>query len=310
MAARLYCPVPMHSGMEIVLPAHAARHAQVLRLQPGDAVELFHGGLMALQTQSAATQRLAASVNVDAEALPINHAVAHEADAVDRAESASHTTGWFAATISHMGRSEVRAHLADWHAPLPASGVQAHIVCGVPANERMDWLVEKATELGAASIQPVLTARSVVRLSGERAQKRVAHWQAIAVAACEQSGRTVVPPVLPLVDLRQFWTQDTRAANAQRWLLSLHAKSATFRAALAAIHDHNHGNTLAGNGNGNGNGNRPMIWLLSGPEGGLTTEEENAAIAQGWQPVSLGAYTLRAETAPLAVLAALGLAAG
>lgn len=297
MAVRLYCPVPMHSGMEIVLPAHAARHAQVLRLQPGDAVELFHGDLMALQTQSAATQRLAASVNVDAKALPINHAA-------DWAESTSHTTGWFAATISHMGRSEVRAHLGDWHAPLPASGVQAHIVCGVPANERMDWLVEKATELGAASIQPVLTARSVVRLSGERAQKRVAHWQAIAVAACEQSGRTAVPLVLPLVDLRQFWAQDTQAANAQRWLLSLHAKSAAFRAALAVIHDHGHGNTLAGNGN------RSMIWLLSGPEGGLTVEEENAAIAQGWQPVSLGAYTLRAETAPLAVLAALGLAAG
>ena len=116
----------------------------------------------------------------------------------------------------------------------------------------------------------------------------------------------MVPPVLPLVDLRQFWAQNMQAANAQRWLLSLHAKSATFRAALAAIHDHNHGNTLAGNGNGN----RPMIWLLSGPEGGLTTEEENAAITQGWQPVSLGAYTLRAETAPLAVLAALGLVAG
>lgn len=199
----------------------------------------------------------------------------------------------------------MRAHINAWCAPAKDAGVQVHIVCGMPANERMDWLIEKATELGVASIQPVLTARSVLRLSGERAHKRVAHWQAVAVAACEQSGRTVVPPVWPIMDLRAFlaqpavqtWQAQAQQAHgaqeggAHKWLLSLRPQSAAFAAVRAAI----------------GKASRVPVYLLSGPEGGLAEDEENAAMAQGWQPLSLGAHTLRAETAPVAVLAALGL---
>ncbi len=317
MTHRLYCPIFMQSGMEIALPAHAARHAQVLRLQPGDAVELFHGGVAALQAaaggagQSAsagAALAVAGPAVVVASAGAGNGASAAGAFAKGLAAEESPevcTTGYFRATISHMGRSEVRAHINAWCAPEKDAGVQVHIVCGMPANERMDWLIEKATELGVASIQPVLTARSVLRLSGERAHKRVAHWQAVAVAACEQSGRTVVPPVWPIMDLRAFLAQpavQTRQAQAQqahgaqeggahKWLLSLRPQSAAFAAVRAAI----------------GKASRAPVYLLSGPEGGLAEDEENAAMAQGWQPLSLGAHTLRAETAPVAVLAALGL---
>lgn len=325
MTHRLYCPIFMQSGMEIALPAHAARHAQVLRLQPGDAVELFHGGLAALQAAvggagqpASAGVALAAAGSAAGSAAVVASAGAGSgasaagafAKGLAAEESAEEspevcTTGYFRATISHMGRSEVRAHINAWCAPEKDAGVQVHIVCGMPANERMDWLIEKATELGVASIQPVLTARSVLRLSGERAHKRVAHWQAVAVAACEQSGRTVVPPVWPIMDLRAFLAQpgaQTRQAQAQqahgaqeggahKWLLSLRPQSAAFAAVRAAI----------------GKASRVPVYLLSGPEGGLAEDEENAAMAQGWQPLSLGAHTLRAETAPVAVLAALGL---
>ena len=157
---------------------------------------------------------------------------------------------------------------------------EIHLAAGMPANERMDWLVEKAVELGAASIQPLVTERSVLRPKGERAEKKRAHWQAIAVAACEQSGRNRVPLVHEAVELSQW----TPPADTARLLLSPGAE--LFSTARAA----------AG----------PVV-LLSGPEGGLSAQEEQAAIARGFTAVGLGARVLRAETAPLALLAVLTL---
>ena len=252
---RLYCPLPMTTGTEMALPPNAARHVQVLRLQPGDAVELFHGGLPEPATSTPMAD-----------------------------------PGWFDATITHMGRSEVRAHIAQHHAALPTTQPRVHIACGVPANERMDWLVEKATELGATSIQPLMTERSVLRLKGERADKKQAHWQAVAVAACEQCGRTAVPWVRPVMALGDFLAQNPlQAQAAQGGVLSLQPHSRTL--AEFFMSDKSSGVTTR------------SVWLLSGPEGGLSPAEESAATAQGWQPVTLGRYTLRAETAPLAALA-------
>jgi len=152
----------------------------------------------------------------------------------------------------------------------------------MPANERMDWLVEKATELGVASLQPLLAERSVLRLAGERAQKKQAHWQAVAVAACEQCGRNRVPVVHEVRPLAE-WLKG-HGGGAQGLLLSLRegARSMTARA-----------------------GGAGELTLLSGPEGGLTAAEEDTALAHGFEPVSLGTRTLRAETAPLAALAVL-----
>ena len=189
--------------------------------------------------------------------------------------------GEYEAVVEQMGRSTVTvtvgAHLdRECEAPLAI-----HLAIGMPANERMDWLVEKATELGVASIQPLLAERSVLRLSGERAQKKQAHWQGIAVAACEQCGRNRVPPVhavRPLVE----WLA-TQAAPG----LVLSLREGT--QALAALP------------------RRDAVTLLSGPEGGLAPAEEDAALARGWIPVHLGARVLRAETAPLAALAVLTL---
>jgi 16S rRNA (uracil1498-N3)-methyltransferase len=134
----------------------------------------------------------------------------------------------------------------------------------------------------------VLAQRSVLKLQGERAQKKQAHWQAVAIAACEQSGRNRVPPVHPVAGLAQWLAALGAASSAseQRLLLSLAAQARPVRTAAGA----------AG----------PVL-LLSGPEGGLTPQEEDLAIGAGFQRATLGPRVLRAETAPLAALAALTL---
>ena len=138
---RFHCPVALSTGVELALPAAAARHVQVLRHQPGDAITLFSG-----------------------------------------------EGGQWQATILRMGRSDVAVRVDAFEAVDPEPQRHVHLALGMPANDRMDWLVEKATELGVAGIQPLHTAHSVLRLSGERATKKQAHWQSVAIAACEQCG--------------------------------------------------------------------------------------------------------------------------
>jgi 16S rRNA (uracil1498-N3)-methyltransferase len=192
--------------------------------------------------------------------------------------------GEWLATVTAMGRREVGVRIGEPVAVTPELPLQVTLAVGVPANERMDTLVEKAAELGVAVIQPLQCERSVVRLTGERAQRRQAHWQGIAVAACEQCGRATVPQVEPIRSLAE-WLALPRTAAAQ-WLLSPHP-TATAVVATGATPS--------------------ALVALSGPEGGLTPQEEQAAQAAGFRPVSLGPRILRADTAPLALLAWLGL---
>ena len=192
--------------------------------------------------------------------------------------------GEWDATVTQMGRSEVSVQLgahADVNRELP---LHVTLALGMPANERMDTVVEKATELGVAVIQPLVCERSVLRLSAERAQKKVAHWQAVALSACEQSGRTRVPQVAEVRTLTQ-WLQALPSTDAARWMLSLRAAPAV--ADMPAL--------------------TGQVLCLSGPEGGLSPAEEDAAREVGFAPVSLGPRVLRADTAPLALLAYLGL---
>lgn len=206
-----------------------------------------------------------------------------------------HGADW-PAQVLDVGRKHVRVEVG---LPQPVAlelrpAVTLAVV--VPANERMDNLVEKATELGVARLQPLMSDRSVLRLVGERALRRQQHWQAVAVAASEQCGRARVPEVAAVQPLLA-WLQGLGAVPASaappaspqpsRWLLSLHPQA----------------QPLAAQGSSR--------WLevisLSGPEGGLAPDEEAAALAAGFCPVSLGPRVLRADTAPLAVLAWLGL---
>ncbi len=152
----------------------------------------------------------------------------------------------------------------------------------------MDWLVEKATELGVASIQPLMTERSVLRLSGERASKKVAHWQSVAVAACEQCGGNRVPLMHEVMGFSAWVKARSGDGIGQSLLLSLRPGTQSLRDAV-----------------GTANSPANAVTFLSGPEGGLSSAEEDAALARGFVPVTLGRRVLRAETAALAALAAL-----
>jgi 16S rRNA (uracil1498-N3)-methyltransferase len=192
--------------------------------------------------------------------------------------------GEYEAVVERMGRSEVAVQVGLHH-PVEREAARAvALAVGVPANERMDWLVEKAAELGATAVWPLLAQRSVLRLSGERAARRQSHWQAVAVAACEQCGRNRVPTVHPVQALDQWQPPE----GPVRLLLSPGATRPLATAMAQAV--------------------GPLL-LLSGPEGGLNDLEEESALARGFAPVSLGQRVLRAETAPLAALAALTLLA-
>lgn len=222
---------------------------------------------------------LATGVSLNLPAGPARHVQVLRLQPGDTITLFDGRAGEYSATITKMGRSEVVVDVGAFDPVERESPRRIHLALGMPANERMDWLVEKASELGAASIQPLMSARTVLRLSGERADKKAAHWQAVAVAACEQCGRNRVPTVRPLATLADWLRQQVPAPDAKRYLLSLAEPSVPLQG-----------------------GDAGEVWFLSGPEGGLTPQEEAAALEAGFVAVRLGPQILRAETAPLAAL--------
>lgn len=209
--------------------------------------------------------------------------------------------GQWQAQVSAMTRSGVRAVLQTHEAVERELGVRVTLAVGMPANDRMDDLVEKATELGVTGIVPLMSERSVLRLSGERAAKRVAHWQAVAVAACEQSGRNRVPRVHAVQTLEALLADRGEPGGdsglgdvSARWELSLASSAMPLHDAWSVWLSRSSERASA------------HFLILSGPEGGLSTAEQEQAMKAGYQPVSLGPRTLRADTAPLSALAALG----
>lgn len=197
------------------------------------------------------------------------------------------------AVITQMGRSDVAVRVTQKIDLERELSIRVHLWSGLTANERMDWLLEKATELGASTLLPITAERSVLKIKGERADKKLAHWQAIAVAASEQSGRNRVLQVASPLSLSQAITASANQAKGTRWILSLAEGSQSLQQAMQAL------SAAAGQ--------MADITLLSGPEGGLSPAEEAEALAAGFLPVNLGPRVLRAETAPVAVLSALGL---
>lgn len=164
----------------------------------------------------------------------------------------------------------------DNESPLNITLVQA-----VSAAERMDFTLQKSVELGVAEIRPVISERCVVRLSGERAEKRVARWQEIVVSACEQSGRNIVPKVLPLTTYAQALQQLPQETT--KLLMSLNRAQK-----LSDVQPQS-----------------GKVVFMVGPEGGWTEKEEQQAFDAGFQSVTLGKRVLRTETASLAAIAAM-----
>jgi 16S rRNA (uracil1498-N3)-methyltransferase len=204
--------------------------------------------------------------------------------------------GEFQAVVTHMGRSDVSVRVGEQSHIERELNMGVHLWPGITANERMDWLLEKATELGATTLLPITAERSVLKLKGERADKKLAHWQAIAVASSEQCGRNRVLQVGTPVNLSQAIAQLSVApSQAARWVLSLATGTRSLQEMMQTLKT----------SKDEGEAKRGEIILLSGPEGGLSPSEEAQAIAAGFVPVSLGRRVLRAETAPVAVLSAL-----
>ena len=204
--------------------------------------------------------------------------------------------GEFKAVVTQMGRSDVSVRVGEHNKIERELNRRVHLWSGITANERMDWLLEKATELGATTLLPITAERSVLKLKGDRADKKLAHWQAIAVASSEQCGRNRVLQVCSPATLSQAIAQlSAPALQAARWVLSLAPGTRSLQEMMQTLKTSKDESTSK----------TSEIILLSGPEGGLSPAEEAQAIAAGFLPVSLGNRVLRAETAPVAVLSAL-----
>ena len=194
--------------------------------------------------------------------------------------------GQWAAAIGAISRREVRVRTLRFDAVERELARAVTLAVGMPANERMDALIEKATELGVARIQPLVCERSVLRVAGDRALRKAAHWRAVAIAACEQCGRNRVPEVAEPLPLAP-WLRTHEGHSAERWVLS----TSDALPWPPAVRD-------AGE-----------VIVLSGPEGGFTAAECSAAVTAGFVAYSLGTRVLRADTAPLAALAWMSLEA-
>lgn len=190
--------------------------------------------------------------------------------------------GQYRATLLETGKRRASATVDAFEAVEAETPYALTLAQGLPEGSKMDWIVEKAVELGVAAIQPLAARRSVVRLAGERAEKRQAHWQGVIVAASEQCGRNRLARLHPLADA-QGWL--ATPGDGLRILLSPRASA-----------------SLAGWAR-----STPArdVTLLVGPEGGFSPEEEDAAVAAGALALSMGPRVLRTETAGLAALAVL-----
>ena len=192
--------------------------------------------------------------------------------------------GEYAARLTLVSRKAVEAEVLSFEARDAESPFELTVAQSLATGDKMDWIVEKAVELGAARVVPVGAERSILRLGAERAQRRVAHWQAIARAACEQCGRNRLAQIEPVVSLDTY-LESARAAAGLKLMLSPVA-DVVFRDIPAPARG-------------------TAIHLLIGPEAGLSDAEESHARAAGFEGILLGPRVMRTETAALAALAAI-----
>lgn len=186
--------------------------------------------------------------------------------------------GEYPATLTHIERDQAFATLGAWLDIERESSLNMTLIQAIQAGEKMDYTIQKAVELGVTHIVPVESRRSVSRLSGERAAKRVAHWQGVAAAACEQCGRNQVPIIAPVEKL-EAWLARPAPAGSARLMLAPDGPQ-TLETLTRPTH----------------------IQLLIGAEGGLDPQEILAAASAGFAPIRLGPRILRTETASLAAV--------
>ncbi|MEM5399539.1 MULTISPECIES: 16S rRNA (uracil(1498)-N(3))-methyltransferase [Paraburkholderia] len=195
--------------------------------------------------------------------------------------------GEYSAEIVGMERRDTQVRIGPHRDVEAEPPYRVTLAQGVAGNDKMDWLIEKAVELGATNFVPLTAARSVVRLSGERAVRRQAHWQRIVQASCEQCGRNRLPDVAPARDIAA-WLDSLPKRPGEGELRLLLSPRANVAFSTLPVEP-------------------PLgeVTVLIGPEGGFSSQEEEAALDHGFLAVGLGPRVLRTETAGIAVLAAL-----
>ncbi|THG73914.1 16S rRNA (uracil(1498)-N(3))-methyltransferase [Pseudomonas sp. A-1] len=181
----------------------------------------------------------------------------------------------FVGELVEVGKKNVQVELREQLAGLAESPLHIHLGQGLSRGERMDWAIQKATELGVAEITPIVSERCEVRLKDERADKRLAHWRQVAISACEQCGRSVLPIIHAPLSLAE-WLEQTAAELK----LVLHPVAEPLT----------------------GHARPASLAFLIGPEGGLSDAEVAQAQRAGYQAARLGPRVLRTETAPVVAL--------
>jgi 16S rRNA (uracil1498-N3)-methyltransferase len=227
--SRFFVDAPLSLGEHELPEAQAHYISRVLRMAPGDAVQLFDGSGQE-----------------------------------------------FLGALQEVGKKRVSVQLDQAFAGQPDSSLAIHLGQGLSRGERMDWAIQKATELGVGEITPIISERCEVRLKDERADKRLQHWRQIAISACEQCGRSSVPVIHPPQLLTQ-WLAVTEAALK----LVLHPVAEPLSSHPAPA----------------------SLAFLIGPEGGLSDTEVEQARHNGFHAARLGPRVLRTETAPVVALA-------
>lgn len=189
--------------------------------------------------------------------------------------------GEYTGVIKHIDKKGMDVDILSFSAREAEPPIAIHLAQGIARGEKMDFIVQKAVELGIAKIVPLLTERCNVKLADERAAKRLAHWRSIMIGACEQSGRNRLPDIVEPLAFKE-WLPMARADRA--FVLSPIAKEKLPEVALKP---------------------GASILLLIGPEGGLSQTEILAAESSGFLPLNLGPRVLRTETASIAAITAL-----
>lgn len=192
--------------------------------------------------------------------------------------------GEYAAELREAAKRKVLVEMGAFDPVERESRLQVHLAQCVSKGDRMDWAIQKAVELGVSRIIPVLSERSVVKLNDERWQKKLDHWRGVIIGACEQSGRTRLPELLPTCALSDYLSDESAD---HRWVLAPDAQ-----ASLPST------------------GVPTSIAVLIGPEGGLSERDLREAETAGFQRLHLGPRVLRTETAAAAILTALQLRFG
>jgi 16S rRNA (uracil1498-N3)-methyltransferase len=186
----------------------------------------------------------------------------------------------YVAKVIELSKHKTSVEIIDRYQVNHESPLKITLAQGLAAGDKMDWIIQKAVELGIQSIQPLLTERSIVKLDRERADKKLEHWRTVAISACEQTGRSIIPDILSPIHLVQWLSNQNQTANSLKLILT-----------PAKAQNINHLEKPSS----------PVVFMV-GPEGGFSVKEMNLALSSSFVPVNFGKRVLRTETASVVAL--------